>query len=447
MMELHPDAAENFDRKADALLQGLKPAEPKLGPRGKFPLDVPIQATLSDENVRSVGPVKQCDRAGDEIERYYRIGDQTVAIAGEDFRKATELAEQIHRTSSFRDTVGFETVRDSVLDWVSRRAAGEELDHLSNHVIRQCQEQVQDYTILLPLHELYVEGPFQLGQVTVRPFTGKEIDDWLAESIEEHPEHEEAIRDGIEKARRRYQGRAMAEYTATADRARAVELARQHAADALSVLRFYSPAMFDVRIQSHCTLLGQERVERKYEFEVTKGKLLGPSESIDVRTSLAWQISLDDVRWMKESGLKEFEALLTDPAPSQFTDVLLESVLLHSRGSIERGLTEKLVYAVVALEALFVRNESEPIQSNVSERLAFVVGKDVPSRKRVIRTAKDAYGLRSKFLHHGQQVADVEVMNEFFHYLWHCLLLLARKRGAWKTKEEMLNALEDRKLS
>ena len=445
MIELHPDAAGRFNGLAEALIDQLAPAQPKPLPPGKFPIDYPIQATFRDSDIASFGPVKHCDRAGEEIERYYHLDDRIVVIAGEDYQRAKNLAGQIHRTKDFKNTVALETVLDSVLNWICSRSVGRDVGTLSGFVISECDAQIRDYTFLLPVHELYLQAPFTLGRVRLRPFAREEVDQWRDDGLVVNPEHRDAVIESSERMRRRFQGRAVAEFVSRADRRRALQMARQNAEESLSVLRMFAPAMFDVRLQSHCTLLGQERVQRKYEFEVEDAKLQGGSEALDIRTPMAWQISIEDVTWMNAEGLADFEALLDQE--TAFATTLLDAVLLHSRGSVERGLTEKLIYAVVALETLFLRNETEPIQTNVGERLAFVIGQDVVGRKEVIRVTKAAYGLRSKFLHHGQQVGDVELMNEFFGHLWSCLLTLTRNRGRWTTKEAMLDAVDDRRLA
>ena len=54
-----------------------------------------------------------------------------------------------------------------------------------------------------------------------------------------------------------------------------------------------------------------------------------------------------------------------------------------------------------ALEMILLRNDTEPIQQNIGERMAFVVGRNVNERKAIINNFRRIYSVRSKFLHHG----------------------------------------------
>jgi hypothetical protein len=61
----------------------------------------------------------------------------------------------------------------------------------------------------------------------------------------------------------------------------------------------------------------------------------------------------------------------------------------------------------------------------------------------------DFYRVRSQFVHHGQQVRtdDIQVVDTFFFNVWFIFSRLLAEADAYETKEQLLRALEDQKLS
>jgi hypothetical protein len=103
------------------------------------------------------------------------------------------------------------------------------------------------------------------------------------------------------------------------------------------------------------------------------------------------------------------------------------------------------------MESILLRNDTEPIQQNVGERMAFIntAGSQntVEERQRIIRNLKEAYALRSKFVHHGSSVEDRETVRQFMINAWALFTTLAKASQRFETKEELIDHLEAMKLS
>jgi len=56
------------------------------------------------------------------------------------------------------------------------------------------------------------------------------------------------------------------------------------------------------------------------------------------------------------------------------------------------------------------------VQQNFGERIAFTIGGNIGERRRIIKVTKDAYNLRSRFMHHGADIDDLKVVEEFMLY-------------------------------
>jgi hypothetical protein len=108
---------------------------------------------------------------------------------------------------------------------------------------------------------------------------------------------------------------------------------------------------------------------------------------------------------------------------------------------------DKLVYIFVALESMLLRNSNEPLGKNIGERMAFLIGNSLESRKAVVANVDAIYEIRSSFLHHGEHVEDLEVFSTFMLNAWTCFTVLLENANRYQTRDQLIAALEDRKLA
>lgn len=109
--------------------------------------------------------------------------------------------------------------------------------------------------------------------------------------------------------------------------------------------------------------------------------------------------------------------------------------------------SDKLVYILVALETLLLKDPNEPIMQNISERMAFVVRDTVEERKSVVRLVKEIYSLRSKFIHHGQSIDNMERLEKFMAEASWFFVKISMDINAYITKEAFMEKLEEMKFS
>ncbi len=154
-------------------------------------------------------------------------------------------------------------------------------------------------------------------------------------------------------------------------------------------------------------------------MEVKSGRILSWGEQGLGTPVLNWHLSDEDVSKNKASfGFDEVSELLTLESRSKFQDVLLDALLLYSRSTREKDLAGKLVYTLVAIESVLLRNDTEPVQQNAGERMAFLIAKSVEKRRAVIRNLREAYTLRSRFIHHGHTIDQLETVKSFMIDAW-----------------------------
>jgi hypothetical protein len=145
--------------------------------------------------------------------------------------------------------------------------------------------------------------------------------------------------------------------------------------------------------------------------------------------------------------LDRLQALSAATDKTSFRQNLYDALLMYSRNSVAIEPADKLVYILVALESMLLRGENEPLAKNVGERLAFLVGESKEKRIAVKENAVEIYTHRSGFVHHGRSIKDLDVLATFMLNAWTCFNVLLVNMDRYQTKDQLIDALEDRKMA
>ena len=117
------------------------------------------------------------------------------------------------------------------------------------------------------------------------------------------------------------------------------------------------------------------------------------------------------------------------------------------RNALEPFPAEHVIPRSLGLESVLLRNSNEPLGKNIGERRAFLVGDSVDSRKAVVGNVDEIYKLRSSFIHHGGSVGEVELLSTFMLNAWTCFTVLLQNTDRYRAKDDLIAALEERKLT
>lgn len=445
-LDLHPSAAKRFDELAMELCVQVTPPRRESTPAEGFPIDPYVAGTITQADVIEFGHWGRRDRAGEEIARYTEVNGKTIGVEGNTYIALQRLAERMQATSAFRDRVAVSVVFDLLFEWVCTTAAtNSQQSSASEYLTERASALVDQHTIIIPLFDIFLENPVCISDIELRAITREEIDEWEEEWRKEYPGSDSEVEASALEWRRELQGKAAAVYTVNAEQERAYEITRAKAEDAVAMLRNFSLGIIDPRVQSFCTLKGSERTQYSIHAHLRDGRMRGMNSYLNAPLGTFWRIGSDHLEWMQENGLAEMSELLKEEARNEFQTKLLESLLMYSRAALESGLAEKLLYVIVALETILLRNDTEPIQASISERFAFAIGENSADRKQISRTVKDAYGLRSKFVHHGNKVADVSTMQDFLVLAFLFFTRTVLRHRQFSSKDQFIESLEERK--
>jgi hypothetical protein len=79
--------------------------------------------------------------------------------------------------------------------------------------------------------------------------------------------------------------------------------------------------------------------------------------------------------------------------------------------------------------------------------MAFVIANTPEARRATVRHLKDAYRLRSKFIHHGQTIAEIETVRTYMLDAWKLFIALVRASHEFDTKAQLIDKLDARKFA
>jgi hypothetical protein len=435
----HPAAAKRFDELGDQLRSKVrKLTRHSSDPNGSSYTPYPIKHIVIEDTAAGVSePQSISNPLGVEVGKWWVRDGQDFGLPEEAYQEALGLAKALEKTDALKGKVGALRLVTEICKWLQRPE-----ERLTTLLAQGCRDLIEELEIWVPLFRVHAVREFSIGEVIFRPITPAFLEPTFGnEALKRYPD---TGQQRLRQIRMELQGHLAACVNVTAERSLGQLIARERAEEAVALLRFLSPANWVLGHQSYCVPLGRERIEIGVELFVRYGKFNGGSEAALNRAKPFWNVEKErDFH----PGLIESLDDLSRNRITEFRRELLNAMLQYARNSISALTSDKLVFVLVSLESLLLKDGSEPITKNIGERMAFLVGQTVGERKAVIKCVTETYQVRSKFIHHGETVDDSVVVERFFELAWQCLRSLLHRRNDFKTKAALIEELENRKLA
>lgn len=233
----------------------------------------------------------------------------------------------------------------------------------------------------------------------------------------------------------------------TAELTRAYEIALQEADKATSVLRVFASPLITPGARSFFDLLGREGSESDHYMVLEEGHSPAIMVGFAYRDKPPTVLRRDMIAMFDRLGLGILSAILENGPQTEFESAVLDMVFQYSKAAVAGSLSDQLTYIFSALDQFLLRDASEPIQQNIAERIAFLLHRGREERRSTIKNVKDAYGLRSRFIHHGKTVNDSKVLEPFLRTVWEFVIRAIHFSSKFETKRAFLDDIENAMLS
>ena len=146
-------------------------------------------------------------------------------------------------------------------------------------------------------------------------------------------------------------------------------------------------------------------------------------------------------------GLAEVRDILARDSRTDLEEMLLAAMVTFGRAALTPDLKERMIWYCAGLESILLRDTSEPILHSLSERLALFGYDTVDERAAAVKDVKEAYSLRSAFVHHGAEIGKDEVVTRFARHGRRLFSRIIQTAARFRTGRELLDHIERMKLS
>jgi hypothetical protein len=384
---------------------------------------------------------------GCEVARSFPDLDPPIGFFGKSHEAFINLCRRVFEATELEATISETFIVESCFEWMRQRHFAKTDSPLTEYVLHRCERNVAVQEVWLPLVDINLTLELEVGNILFKPVTQAIWRKWVSEWQSRQPTAIPELR--LFLASVESEGITVAIRRVTAEPIRAVEIALAEVEAALDVLRYYSPSNRYPTMPAYCSIAGRELINRPKHLIVQNAVLVSAGTTVaSMRAQHPWPINQDLITKMKEVGFDTLVALLNTPqtAKSELQNNFFDALAIYSKSCVAQSLTDKLLYAVLTLESVLLKDQSESLQKHIGERMAFMIGKSLEQRIAIVANYKKAYALRSGAVHHGRQVTEETILNEFMPNAWFALNWIVGVLERFKSKEEMIEYIDDMKF-
>lgn len=449
MFEVHPSARENFDSKAGLLIRLIEKVPRTESQESRFESDVLVAGKITGNEI--IGELKEAvsDYRGKSVGRFFIFENQRYGLIDANHEELVNLAEAIQRLAAFREKLSQDFVEECIFSWLKHNFTKvKQSRSFMSLLIEEASNVVKPITVYVPIANTIVEIPFSFCGATIRNLSKTMIDEMaeVGESLPEEDQRNDANK-YFDDFRGKYQGYAGVELNLECEPGYANDISINVANKITDLLGIYSGSVLMPDVKCISRIKGTENFSQFTMISRVEGGAPSiQSEISDYASARHWCISKADLNEYEKCGLGTISDLAIKDKVAEFESTVLSMAFLYSKAAFTSDPLEKLVHMLSALESTLLRDENEPIQQNLAERIAVFTSQELSERKAIIKNIKYVYGLRSKYLHHGHQSSDLDELSTFFLRVWLFYVQLVANARKFKSKAEFLDAIDDHKL-
>lgn len=450
MLQIYPDAASNFDRKAAEIVGLIVEEPPQPTSKNRRVPDFFVDQTITEADI--IGEIRLAlqNGTGVEIGKLFDFQGKRFGLIGDAYVEFLKFASSVQRATGIKEFGSLTFVKEVAFDWLQDEFAKKPHPPFTEHLLSALKAALRNYEVWIPIPFTSIEKDIAIGRAVIRNISADLITTWTKGFYEpdRSPADREKAHQYETKLRRELQGGAAGYITCRAERVRAMELAFSEVRKSLGVLRLFSPANHIPGAVSGAYEYGRHMVESRLCVVIdTDGQgFYETSEMLD--KTLRWHIDSEMIEMMEKNDLPRFGKLISLDRPNRFQQDLSDAIMIYSKNALKRDLFDKLLYILVALETILLKNDTEPIQQNLADRIAFAIGRDLETRRDIVDTVKQVYSIRSSFIHHGAMRLEGEpLIARFLAYAWEMVRSLVRNADRFSSREACIEAIENMKYS
>lgn len=420
-IEIHPNACEALNTRASEILSKVSIESANNPSRDGWGDRYPAFRMTDDDVVGEI-TTRMTDVFGNVRAVSFSLGGAMYSISEPDYPLVENLIEQIFKIPRISHVLGESYVLEEFVQWCRNtlKSAAEESTERTEvpfvDFFAMCIERdVKTHEVWVPVATFEIQTEFDFGISRILTANADFFDRDLERRLKKYPDRADISRSFIEKYRKKLQGLAVVAVSVEAEDSHATAAATEIADTVIALLRLFSPAAFSPWLTCPCAVLGSEFTPRTIALSVgNEREIIALTEDADTRYTQPWRLSTSQLRTIQSSNLAELAELVQLEGLSEFSQAVRRSILTYSTGLTFLDVSDRLVYTLSALEGLLLKDSSEPIQQNLGERMAFLIGADGKQRRAIVVNVRAIYHARSQYVHHRRVSSiDKKVVEEF----------------------------------
>lgn len=442
---LHYEAAKALDARGTQLLslatrRPIQPRQPETFSTRRE------METITDKDILSISQMSYTDITGRTQARYFVKDLIEIGLFDDGYHELRRLVELILSKKPF--DIGFSQnfIEESVFKWWVSQHQNETQISLSDSLFYEAEEAFRHHHMIVPIAGLEIERPFQIGTILVAPMDKAMLGRFGLFAIKNNPESADIIKKRSQQIQKELGHLTAVHIQVEGEHEFAANQAREVAFRVSEMFRFMSPAAPSWNVAFPCFPHGCYDHRSTTVITVEDNDIALMTKSVLDFGMFSWRQSFAELDRDMRAGFLNFNVYFQDDPLTPFQIRLGRAISAFTQGTATYDTSNRLIYTMSALEHLFLRDQTEPIQAGVSERIAFFISKDPDERRKIVANFKKAYALRSKQIHHLSSLVDEEVMSEFFRNAWIAMFSALQNIKTFKTAEEFLDAIDNVKF-
>jgi hypothetical protein len=161
--------------------------------------------------------------------------------------------------------------------------------------------------------------------------------------------------------------------------------------------------------------------------------------------SIPFTLNNEELEKIEGRGIRKYEDFIANVSfpPTNLQNLLLRALEKFS-DALGKDYWERITDLISILDSLLVFDYTVPIVNSVSKYASKLLTTDPEKRKEIMRIIKTMYDVRSKFVHHAEDITfEQEELKHLQYYVHGILLLFMEKSKQHKTKKTILKEVED----
>lgn len=373
-------------------------------------------------------------------------GDDCFGLSEANHKKLDQLCGALLKIKWVQKAVSENYITDSFINWARNRYQQQDHTEFLDHFVEACTQDVVEQTVWAPVQHLVVEQAFDFGRARIIPMGDAFFAAMQAVALAKNPDRVEIIGQFMDDFRSKMRGCSAVEVKILAEPQYAKDAALQACDDAIGLLRFFCAATCGSAWMSPVALLEALNVPQVYlligepeeGMSYTRG---GKLELVDY-----WRISKAEADALAKEDLADVGSLIDADDLDDFGRAVRSSTLAFTRATTFSDLSDRLVFAFSAIEGLMLRNQSEAIQQNVGERVAFLISTKQTERQAIVENFRNAYGMRSHYIHHRVSNLDTQELDKAFLNIRAALSCAIANLKKFTKRDDFIAAIEQRKF-